>query len=895
MNAPPAVAPLALQSIPLLTAAACFAFGVACAHAHWIAPARLYAGTLLLTLLAALSFRFATRVAPYCALTLWIACGMIGLQLEQQPLSQTALLPYADGLSRQVAGEIVNITALDRTRAEEEDERPWQIEAGGWEQDTHPATWRIDLRLHAIEEVTPDLSRMQPVTGGIRILLTGPAAALHCGDLVELPLRLRVPEEYRNPGAWSRRAMLLQQGIALEAHAAASSLHIAGHVQPSWHCRLQQLQQAGSNRLLQFVQSSTAQHLPHAARLTASDAAILNAMLFGERTELGTTLKQSLERTGTFHLVVVSGLHITLLTTILLWLFTRCSLPRSIAVPVTLLLITGFALLTGFGIPVQRALLMSAFYALASLWPRETSPLNVLGGTALAVLLLHPAALFEASFLMTFLVLVAASGIALPIRQRSYAPYRTALQNLQEHSLDTALPPRLAAFRVALRLLGDLLADLTVPQLRYAPALLLRALFALADALLFGAAVELCMAIPVAVFFHRLTLWSLPVNLLCVPLIALVLTSALIFFTALLLSNLCAVPFACMTALLLHTLRWVLAHLSHRTLADWRLPAPATSGTIVATLLLLAACAMLRAQRRPLALSGVLAAVLAPLPVLWPSPPSLHPGMLELTALDVGQGDALLAVTPDGHTLLVDAGGPVGGMRNSAGFDLGEEVVAPYLWSRHLARLDALVLTHAHSDHMGGMPAVLADLHPRELWLSVVPSASKSLPRLLAQASALGVRIRFFRAGDTLALGDADIRVLSPSRRYRNEQEAVNDDSLVLELSAGKASLLLEGDAEADSEAAMLQSGLLRPVSVLKVAHHGSRSSSTEAFLTAVQPHAAVISDGRQNTFGHPQPSVLERLSSQGAMVYRVDRLGATTILLDPVDGHRSTQWGELP
>ena len=137
--------------------------------------------------------------------------------------------------------------------------------------------------------------------------------------------------------------------------------------------------------------------------------------------------------------------------------------------------------------------------------------------------------------------------------------------------------------------------------------------------------------------------------------------------------------------------------------------------------------------------------------VLWPEPALVSHGMLEVTAIDVGQGDSILVVGPDGRTMLVDAGGPVGGLTETAEatsrFDVGEEVVSPYLWSRRFRRLDVLVLSHAHSDHMGGMPAVMRNFRPRELWVSIDPN-SEAYRALLVEAKELGVVVRHFYAGD---------------------------------------------------------------------------------------------------------------------------------------------------
>jgi len=231
----------------------------------------------------------------------------------------------------------------------------------------------------------------------------------------------------------------------------------------------------------------------------------------------------------------------------------------------------------------------------------------------------------------------------------------------------------------------------------------------------------------------------------------------------------------------------------------------------------------------------------------------LHRGVVEVTALDVGQGDSLLVVSPDAHTMLVDAGGPVGQALLPDRWDVGEEVVAPYLWSRRISRLDVVVLTHAHSDHMGGMEAVLRDMRPRELWVSVEPKQAEAMRALLREAAELGVVVRWMRAGDAVEWG---------AMRYE------------------KASVLLEGDAEAASEAAMVRDEELAPVTLLKVGHHGSITSTGAEFLAKVKPKDAVISVGRRNTFGHPRMEVLQRLQDAGVKVFRTDRMGAETFLL---------------
>ena len=294
---------------------------------------------------------------------------------------------------------------------------------------------------------------------------------------------------------------------------------------------------------------------------------------------------------------------------------------------------------------------------------------------------------------------------------------------------------------------------------------------------------------------------------------------------------------------------------------------------------------------------AVAAAIVLPLTtvaILWPEAAVRSHDQLELTAIDVGQGDSLLLVGAEGKTMLIDAGGPTGSITEAATatsfFDVGEEVVAPYLWSRRIRRLDTVVLSHAHSDHMGGMPAILRDLQPRELWVSLDAHA-EAFTALLAEARSMGITIRHLQAGQTFPWGEEQIAVLSPDPAYKNSAAPKNDDSLVLRVEYGRSSILLEGDAEAPSERAMLAAHAVTPVTLLKVGHHGSLTSTLPEFLAAAAPHSAVISTGLNNHFGHPRPEILFRLAGQHTLTYRTDEFGLTSFLLSR-DGRISAVTG---
>jgi competence protein ComEC len=183
------------------------------------------------------------------------------------------------------------------------------------------------------------------------------------------------------------------------------------------------------------------------------------------------------------------------------------------------------------------------------------------------------------------------------------------------------------------------------------------------------------------------------------------------------------------------------------------------------------------------------------------------------------------------------------------------------------------------------MPAILRNFRPRELWVAVDPD-SAPYRALLDEAATLGIRVRHLRAGDTLAFDSIAIHVLAPTPDYANPGPPINNDSLVLRMQYGQSSALLEGDAEAPSEHQMVAASLTNPAAqlgpdtLLKVGHHGSRTSTTPDFLALIAPQDAVISVGRNNTFGHPRPEIIQRLHDARALVFRTDQFGLTTFLL---------------
>ncbi len=277
--------------------------------------------------------------------------------------------------------------------------------------------------------------------------------------------------------------------------------------------------------------------------------------------------------------------------------------------------------------------------------------------------------------------------------------------------------------------------------------------------------------------------------------------------------------------------------------------------------------------------SGILAIT------IHPFPPRLDHGEFETTVLDVGQGDSIFVGSPGGKTLLVDGGGGSGALWISGArtrFDIGEEVVSRYLWSRGLKRLDAVALTHAHEDHLEGLNAVLENFRVAELWVGHdVDSAAYR--HLLEIARARGTRIIHWKQGDSINWGGLDGRVLWPDTDEEVRQ-AENDDSLVLRLRLGNEFVLLTGDIERALERRLASESVPLEAQFLKVPHHGSKTSSTDDLLALVHPRAAAISVGENNPFNHPSPEVIARLGAVGARVFRTDQDGAVTFVTNGKD-----------
>ncbi len=869
-------APARLSAVPLFHAAWLFAVGIAIARATWLRPSVVLIALALVAVLCGIAAFRALRIAWIPIAVLWCLLGAWCAEMEPHPAPAPDVVALSDGLLRTVEGTVTDVAPVRREVVENIDEPRME-----------GPSQRIDLRVSSIEVVNDVIDEQSQVDGGVRLTVRWPpevqgqagAQPFRCGDRVRAVVRLLPPEVYRDPGAWSRTDYLLDQGITSTASVGIERVERLGQGQDSsLACRIAGLQHNVSARLLALP--ALMRHMPKALQLSDDDSVMLAAMTTGDRTYLTHTLRVGFERTGSFHMLVVSGFHLAILAGCVFWITRRLRLPR---VPATLLTIAAsfaYALFTGFATPVQRSLWMVTLYLLGTLIYRERSALNTIGFASLCLLAVSPRSLFDSGLQMTLLAVISIAGVAAPLLQNTVHPYLTSTRDLRLIALDVKLPPYLAQFRVILRMIARRLQRAASSQVAWqifpwSVRFVLRAV----ELLVVSCVVELAMTLPMAIYFHRITVFALPVNVLILPLLLVLMPAALLTLVALLVWPAGALLPAMFVAVFLHFGVWLVRIFGSLALGDFRIPAPLGWQSVAFCALLAAAMILARGNRwarRATWASLLLAAfaAVAPRPIDHPR------NALLVEAIDVGQGDSILLITPDGKTLLVDGGGFGGGPRQAPqDFDIGEEVVSPALWARSIRHLDVVALSHAHSDHMGGLPSVLRNFRPDALWVGNNPRVAAYVA-LLAEAQQLGVRVSTLRAGDSLSLGDAQVHVLAPFRDYQPGAEPANNDSLVLRVAYQATSVMLEGDAEEPIERAMLaESGL--ESTLLKVGHHGSVTSTRPEFLARVAPQWAVISCGLHNRYGHPREEVLAELEAAKARTYSTDINGVACILLD--------------
>ncbi len=690
-----------------------------------------------------------------------------------------------------------------------------------------------------------------PVPCGYRIRLSHPTASSQTargacpaeGQQVRFFASLRTPAAFQNPGSFDYERYLASRRIRLTAKVKSARL-----IQ-TLTSRERDLAQTVRQHVERLVRSQYA--LPEDGGLQPCGALLL-ACLIGERRWIADEDTELLRSSGLGHLLAISGLHLGLLGLVLTLLLCGLRVPIRYRRLFLIVFFVAYHELCGAAPSITRAMVTAVIYLSGGFFGLHSRPGNSLAAAGLTILFLNPLMLHDAGFQLSFV----------------------------------------ATFSILV--LGPVFID---HRKIFTPARLPSRLFAV------SAAVFLGIAPLQAALFHRATPGALLINPAAGSLLGLSLTAGLIFLAT---RGLCEIlpaflflplETACgSTADIVEfgfgCIRWMAALTAP---LSFRVPTPSPAVCIIYYLLLagavLAAWSDRAGGRRKMIL---LLTCSAPCLLLVSAAVGLQgvpAGTVRLTFLDVGQGDATIVECPGRRTLVLDGGAAL----PDGGLDLGEMAVSPALWHRGLHSIDALAVSHGHQDHAGGLASVTGNFRPRQILCGRrLATGLPAVRNLLRVAQKCGSGLFRLHRGMVVRWGEVEFIVLHPppadvhARRAQNPDPGPNNNSLVLLLRHNAVRVLFAGDLEAEGEEMLLSSPLSRLVSgcqLLKVGHHGAPGASSDPWLTLVAPETAVVTAGRFNRFGHPDPSLDQRLRNAGCRrIHCTGRDGALTAVSD---GHR--------
>ncbi len=724
----------------------------------------------------------------------------------------------------------------------------------------------------------------------------GPGFNLVRGDKIRGWATWNVPRNYENPGSADSAGQLTRRGVFLVGRIKSLRLldTIPGGCSDPW------------NGVANYVRARVRKSLePIREWGKGQPAAILASLIMGDYSGLNNATREAFQNSGTFHILVVSGLHVAWIAGLLLKICKLIFLPERIRYLAAFLVILLYTCVVGFQASITRCLWMFLLYLIGRMIFRRADTANILLGSALVLLIAQPYWLLEAGFQLSFLSVLAIALTAAPAIDTYLKPVWDPLLHSGKSDYLFLQPGRWhrcgRRIRTRCELLIEGITDHLPPPASRISFMVIRGIASIALPLtsmaLISLAVQIWLDPLLACRFNRIS-WISPVaNMIIVPLFSVVIGAGII---AVLAANL---PFFGTKLIrLAGSLASLLLSCAIRTTGikgAWqRCPTPSAAWVLAGILLLFfwshfgwrrfwAPCSAIVVMLACLSCSSVPVvgtligefrhSIFHSKEEIWRQ----NAPILSFTFLDVGEGDSTVIRFPDMRVWVLDAGGlrqPHSQEDGAYGFDLGEAVVSRYLWHEWIGRIDRLILSHPDIDHAGGVPAVMRNFRTGRFDYSQT-GPDTIITEILDIARQRQIETLQPHRGIEEKIDPVKIRVLHPP--VDSPFRSTNENSLVLEFSFKNFSALLTGDLEKSGENEMIsQPGILR-CRLLKVAHHGSRWSTSNFFLDRIQPQWAVISAGRGNQFGHPSRETLRRLQQHGVHSLLTVDEGAVTFETD--------------
>jgi competence protein ComEC len=702
----------------------------------------------------------------------------------------------------------------------------------------YPDKTRLIIRLTFYQ----DQGQERPAAGTILVGVNKEVRGFNSGDPIRFVCRLRWIEGYHNPGGYNFQKKMARKGIRVSGFVEDPELLVlSGKNQLSWPWQDLLILRKKVSDLMD-------------AQFPPPFNGLALALITGDQSKIPKEIQEAFSRAGVSHLLAFSGLNLTLVGGLSYYLFRFLfSLSETLLLLInvrkwalfsTIFPVLGYTILAGMSPSAARALFMVCFGILALMINKYADLINSLALAALILLLLSPDALFLPSFQLSF-VAVWAIGYLLP---RMLNPDSDWMRE------------------------GTSLAQLGR-----------RGVFYLWGIFCVSLVCQLATSPVVAWWFHQISLIGLVSNLILVPLTGILATPIGLVALAVtpLFPSLSNLLFGVMHILLEVTL-WLTRFFAGLPWSYLIVPRPG-AGEIALFFLTVTFIFNWRRIPKPawlisLSLLGMILFFLSPQIKNFISP------SFRATFLDVGHGSAILIEFPQGQKMLVDGGGSF-----NPEFDLGERVVAPFLWAKKITSLDIVVLTHPHPDHLNGLPFILSKFKVKEIWLNGQRIESETFTRLEELIREKTIPVVYPEAGWRKFVGEVELEVVnSPvgraagkglgSRAWHNQ----NNDSLVLRLGYKENNILLTADIEAEAERRLLKIPKRLRSSLLQVPHHGSSTSSTIPFIEAVMPSYAVISARPSVRMPLPRPEIITRYTERGITLFRTDREGAISFELKP-------------